>query len=138
MKLSSASGQPPVILSAETEAALARREQHIAADFSIIPLIDTTKLPALKWERHKTVRADLDQAVAWMCGEALFKRHPAREDLNVWSGRNHGIVTGSISEIVVLDLDDERAIRVAEHLGLPSTVMAATPRGRHEIGRAHV
>src|SRR3546814_13972904 len=85
MKLSSASGQPPVILSAETEAALARREQHIAADFSIIPLIDTTKLPALKWERHKTVRADLDQAVAWMCGEALFKRHPAREDLNVWS-----------------------------------------------------
>ncbi len=131
MNFNSAAGQPPVILTPEIEANLALRLEHVAAGFSVIPLIDDTKLPAVRWEPYKTATANDEQVIDWMGGLGLFTRHPARPELEVTALRNHGIVTGAVSGIVVLDLDDARAIRVAERLGLPETPVAATPRGRH-------
>lgn len=123
--------QPTVNLPSDLEAALANRKALIDAGFSILPLIDTAKHPACRWERFQTERATLEQAVGWMCDEGLFTNFKRRPDLVVSSMVNTGIATGAVSGIVVLDLDNEDAIRVAERLGLPHTVTVATPRGRH-------
>nr|WP_143840529.1 bifunctional DNA primase/polymerase [Novosphingobium panipatense] len=131
MNFKSAAGQSPVILTPEIEANLALRLEHVAAGFSVIPLIDDTKLPAVRWEPYKTAAAPEEQVIDWMGGLGLLTRHKARPELEITALRNHGIVTGAVSGIVVLDLDDARAIRVAERLGLPETPIAATPRGRH-------
>lgn len=131
MNGNTASGQTPDILTPEIIEALEYRIEHLEGGFSLIPLIDGTKLPAIRWDMHKTAPASEDQVIDWMVGVGLFSRHPARPELNITSARNHGIVTGVVSNIVVLDLDDARAIRFAERLGLPDTPMAATPRGRH-------
>lgn len=131
MNRTTASGQAPDILTPEIIEALEYRIEHLEAGFSLIPLIDGTKLPAIRWNIRKTSPASEDQVIDWMAGVGLFSRHPARPELNITSAKNHGIVTGAVSNIVVLDLDDAFAIRFAERLGLPDTPMAATPRGRH-------
>lgn len=94
----------------------------IDADFSIFPLIDNRKQPAERsWKRWQHEHADFKQMVAWSMGIGL----------NAPSKRNRGIVTGAVSGIVVLDLDNPDIIEIAIELGLPDTVMATTPRGLH-------
>lgn len=84
-------------------------------DWSVIPLRQRDKRPAIG---------------SW--GE--YQRHcPSRELVNGWATRgfNVGIVTGRVSELLVLDLDSHGALMEAERLGLPDTVVASTAKGRH-------
>lgn len=88
--------------------------------WSMIPLHARTaperwKLPAVSaWKRYQTELAPSAAIQSW-----------ARQ------GYGAAIVTGAISGIVVLDLDDDEAIAEAESRGLPVTVTVATGRGRH-------
>lgn len=89
---------------------------HHAAGFSTFPLVPNAKKPSGKWKPYQTERPTIEQVEQW----AL-----QRGDHNI------GIATGAISGIVVLDLDSADAVGIAKELGLPDTVEAHTPRGRH-------
>lgn len=86
----------------------------LAHGFSTIPLRLGSKLPVGRWRQFQTKAPTLDQVKGW-----------------AKAGHNVGIVTGEVSDIVVLDLDSEEAIAEANRRGLPVTVTVRTPRGLH-------
>lgn len=86
-------------------------------NFSLIPCYTHTKEPALdSWTRWQSERADEDQLARWM---------------DEYPNANIAIATGAVSGVVVLDLDSDEASALAEGRGLPETVEALSPRGRH-------
>ena len=83
--------------------------------FSLIPLVAQKKKPLVRWEEYQLQRATIDTIASWTDRTTNF-----------------GIVTGQISSAVVLDLDTEAAIAVAERRGLPKdTLRVKTPNGLH-------
>lgn len=84
--------------------------------FSVIPIASRDKKPVISWMEYQ-------------------KRHATDEELNQWFGDGHqhniGIVTGSISQIAVLDFDSKEAVEKAKELGLPSTPLVKTSKGFH-------
>jgi hypothetical protein len=88
---------------------------YLSNDWSIIPLLPRDKRPAIPWAGYQRTRATEEEADAWfLTGTA-----------------NLGIVTGSISDLTVLDCDSPEAITLAESLGLPPTWTVQTGKGRH-------
>ena len=84
---------------------------------SVLPLMPKSKKPAINsWKEYQ-------------------RRYATDEELNKWFGNgsknNIGIVTGAISGIVVLDLDNEEAIRFADEHHIEKTPYVRTPRGYH-------
>lgn len=124
MNMNTVAVRPTVSSNDDLFASLHNREAMLDAGFSILPLTDTRKNPAGKWMHWQTRRPTMDDVIDWMAGDDC--------PLSVF---NTGIVTGTISGIVVLDLDNPRAIRFAQKMGLPHTPMASTPRGRHVFFR---
>lgn len=91
----------------------------IRMGWSVIPLRPRDKVPALaSWREHQT-------------------KHANPVDVERWAvrGCNIGIVTGTISGLLVLDLDSAHAIAEAERRGLAQTVIASTAKGRHHYFR---
>lgn len=84
--------------------------------FSLIPLKPRDKTPLIPWRAHQKRRASRSTIEAW------YRATP---------NANIGIVTGAISGLVVLDLDDDEAIAEAERRGLPDTLMVRTGKGQH-------
>jgi hypothetical protein len=86
----------------------------IEAGWNVFPVVPGTKVPAQKWLRFQ-------------------REHAEPHDICRWSvmNCNVAIVTGAISRLVVLDLDNEDALAEAKRRGLPLTVQAKTPRGWH-------
>lgn len=84
--------------------------------YNVIPLKKGDKAPAIKWEKFKCERATDEQILRW-------QEHSP--DANI------GVVTGIISGIFVLDLDNEEAIIEAERRGLPQTPRVRTGKGQH-------
>lgn len=78
-----------------------------------IPLQTGQKTPTLQWE-------------------PFTKRLPTDNELQQWFGNgaepNIGLVTGSVSGLLVLDVDDESAVKGLE---LPPTPAVQTSRGTH-------
>lgn len=83
--------------------------------FSLFPIAPRTKHPAVEWERYQTQRATPEQVAFWATNAAL----------------NTGVATGAVSGVVVLDFDGLAPRAMAEALGLPETLVIATPRGWH-------
>lgn len=83
--------------------------------FSLFPIAPRTKHPAVEWERYQTQRATPEQVAFWATNTAL----------------NTGVATGAVSGVVVLDFDGLAPRAMAEALGLPETLVIATPRGWH-------
>ena len=80
---------------------------------SIIPLWPKSKKPLLKWERYQKAQPTKDELFNWFAnGEA----------------NNIGIVTGAVSGIVVLDVDDPKAVQGRP---LPHTPTVKTAKGYH-------
>src|SRR5262245_13459211 len=94
------------------EAAL-RYEAH---GFSVIPLRPRGKkpIPGLGWTRNQTTRATPDEIETWW---------------SLWPDANVGIVTGAISELVVIDLDSAEAKDKLKEL-LASFDLTDVPRSR--------
>jgi hypothetical protein len=95
-------------------------QKYLNAGFSIIPLAPNSKRPALEsWSEFQQRRPTLDEVAQW------------------WqNGSNYGIavVCGKVSDIVVLDIDDEEKFGVAlKTIGekLPDTPIARTRKGWH-------
>lgn len=85
--------------------------------WSVIPLRSRNKRPLLQeWREFQSRRATEEEITAWWarCKTA-----------------NIGIVTGSVSGIVVLDLDNQEAVDFAKAQGIPPTPVASTGKGFH-------
>ncbi|MDP3993424.1 MAG: bifunctional DNA primase/polymerase [bacterium] len=81
---------------------------YLGKGWSVIP-IDQDKRPLVAWQEFQTRRAGMDEIKAW------FKQ---------WPNLNIGIVTGTISGIVAVDVEKDGSTD-----GLPPTVMAKSGGG---------
>lgn len=123
----------PLTLPAVTQNPFLR---YLHLGWSVIPLQAKGKLP------EPTLLPLLPDGEEG-CAKRSWKPYqstPATEaDVATWwrqTGINVGIVTGSVSGIVVLDLDNATAIRVAYERGIPETPRASTGKGLHIYFRA--
>lgn len=85
--------------------------------FSIIPIGYKEKKPTLKWSEYQERRATEDEIAEWF---------PEGAEQNV------GIVTGAISDVVVLDVDSRDALETIQNKHpLPHTPSVKTGKGWH-------
>lgn len=105
---------------------------YLQLGLSIIPLCSTDqkgrcrfhgsdchspgKTPLLRWSKYQTQRPTIDKAKTW------WKR---------WPMANIGIITGAISNLVVIDIDRDAAKQHVEDRGPSDTVTALTGKGYH-------
>jgi len=104
-------------------AALAAARGYLARGWSVVPVVAREKRPLVKWEALQTTPPTAKQLDGW------FRR---------WPDANVGIVTGEVSNLIVLDIDPrhggDRSLEELEHRygPLPVTVEAiAGGGGRH-------
>jgi len=103
-------------------------QRYLARGWSILPLRARDKRPLLGWEPLQSLRPSAGQVSDW------FKR---------WPDANIGIVTGEISNLIVLDIDpahggDASLDRLERELGhLPVTIEAITGGGGRHLYFAH-
>jgi len=101
---------------------------YLARGWSVIPIEPRGKHPLVSWTEYQQRRATAEELTSW------FKR---------WPNANVGIVTGAVSGVVVLDVDDRHggALSLAEldlELGpMPRTVEAATGGGGRHLYFRH-
>lgn len=85
-------------------------------NFSCFPVYAKSKLPAVSsWEPYQA-------------------RHPSTDELAEWTQKhrsNVGVVTGKISNIIVVDCDSEQAFDDVCRRGVPDTPRVRTGRGWH-------
>lgn len=84
--LTAATAENPMLTAALRYAALGR---------SVIPLLARDKRPAIKWQEFQSRRATEEEIRGWW---------------RQWPNANIGIVTGKISNLVVIDIDGEQGI----------------------------
>ena len=91
--------------------------EYTERGWSIIPLFPRTKKPTLKsWIPHQHKCADRSVVQHWWT---------KRPQLNI------GVVTGAVSNLVVLDVDGEKGRASAKGLHLPPTPTTKTGKGFH-------
>jgi len=90
--------------------------KYLALGFSVIPLRPKGKEPLIPWTEFQKRRATESEVTEWF---------------TKWPNANVGIVTGSISSIVVIDLDGPEGIESAKKLGLSSSCISLTGDGKH-------
>lgn len=102
----------------ELKELLAYAEFYHDAGFSVIPLQTGRKQPLIQWQEYQRRIATLEEIHQW------FER---------WKDTNIGIVTGRVSNIIVLDVDGEEGWRTIRdnNLEIPMTWSVATGKGAH-------
>lgn len=112
----------------ESTSAAGLAKRYLAQGWSVLPLRPRDKRPLILWEHLSSERPSEADVDAW------FRR---------WPDANIGIVTGEISNLVVLDVDPKHggdaAIDRLEHRfkPLPATVEAITGGGGRHVYFAH-
>jgi hypothetical protein len=102
--------------------------RYLAAGWSVLPLRHADKRPLISWEMLQQARADAATVEHW------FGR---------WPDANIGIVTGEISNLIVIDVDPKHggddSLAELEHRfkALPETVEARTGGGGRHLYFAH-
>ena len=86
--------------------------------FSLIPVKNNSKIPAIKWKKYQYIRAGFEEILNWYVN---------------FSEPNIAIVTGNISKLVVIDLDDPRKLEKLRGLipEIDKTTRVKTTRGSH-------
>ena len=98
---------------------LSGADELMKLGFSVIPVSRETKKPLVgSWKPYQERRVEPDELTGW---------------IERYSAGNIAVVTGRISGIVVLDIDDEDASNpvITRHGGLPDSPEVQTARGRH-------
>jgi len=90
--------------------------KYLNLGFSVIPLKPKLKEPLIPWIEFQKRRATEQEIKSW------FQK---------WPDANIGIITGAISQVVVVDLDGEEGLAQAPSLGLTSTIVSVTGNGKH-------
>jgi len=87
---------------------------YLYYDFSIIPLLPGDKKPCAEWTQYQHEIADQKQIDGWW---------------EKWPDANIGIVTGAISNVVVLDVDGQEGLDTIKQYDIPKTPYARTGGG---------
>jgi hypothetical protein len=112
----------------KTMAAAQAAESYLARGWSVLPLKPRDKRPFIRWETLQNARPSRSDLKTWF---------------RMWPDANIGIVTGEISNLIVLDIDPKHGGDVAlEHLerrfgSLPATVEVRTGGGGRHLYFAH-
>ena len=102
--------------------------RYLALGWSVLPLRHGDKRPLIRWESLQQQRADAATVAHWFAH---------------WPAANVGIVTGEISNLIVLDVDpkhggDDSLAELERRFGaLPETVEARTGGGGRHLYFAH-
>lgn len=113
---------------AEASPVLRAALEFLARGWSVLPLRPREKRPLIRWEALQKTRPTLADITEW------YRR---------WPNANVGIVTGEISNLIVLDIDPKHGgDNALELLGrrfgaLPRTVEARTGGGGRHLYFAH-
>lgn len=103
-------------------------QRYLRRGWCVLPLRPRDKRPLIAWEPLQSERPSAEQVADW------FSR---------WPNANIGIVTGEISNLVVLDIDpqhggDSSLARLEQRYGLlPATIEATTGGGGRHLYFAH-
>jgi len=93
-------------------------QDYINRGFSLIPVKNNSKIPAIKWKKYQYIRASFEDILEWHC--QLFEP-------------NIGIITGNVSNLIVVDIDN--ISKLPELLKLlpetEKTTRVKTKRGYH-------
>jgi hypothetical protein len=84
--------------------------------FSVLVCRERSKHPLANWKQYQKRRAKPDEIKQW------HRQHPKA---------NWAVITGPISDLVVIDTDNPEAERYAQERGLPPTLTVKTGKGRH-------
>ncbi len=90
-------------------------EKYISLGWSLIPLKPRSKEPLIPWQEFQKRRADMTEAQSW---------------LSKWPEMNLGVVTGFLSQFVVVDLDGATGKEFGRTHKVVSTTMAITGNGK--------
>lgn len=82
--------------------------------FSIFPLPRGEKRPAIQWAKYQSMKAEVSEIHAWDS-----------------AGLNVAVVTGRISNLLVVDVDSADGQIFLDDFNLPQTPTVKTARGRH-------
>jgi len=89
---------------------------YLGQGLSVIPLKPKSKEPLIDWKNFQSRKTIPEEARNWW---------------TQWPNANIGIVTGSISGILVMDVDGAEGIETLRQLAVPSTWIAQTGKGYH-------
>lgn len=106
------------LVSLVREAAL----KYLRRGLSVIPINPTGKKPFVKWKPYQTSLPTEAEINYWW---------------TKWPNANVGIVTGSLSGIVILDVDGVDAMKLLEGRDLPPTVSVMTREDRYQYWYRH-
>lgn len=97
----------------------------IERGWNIIPISLSSKKPLIEWKEYQTRHVSIEEVDDWFQNGVLTKTGARISDFNL------GVVTGSISGLIVLDCDNSAAEEYARRNGLTSPISVKTRRGRH-------
>lgn len=103
-------------------------QEYLQRGWSVIPILGHDKRPAIRWQQFQQRRSTPDELDKW------FRQ---------WPDGNIAIVTGVVSDLVVLDIDpkhggNESLLQLLrEHGPLPHTIEAQTGGGGRHVYFSH-
>lgn len=89
---------------------------YLKLGMSVIPLKPCGKEPLIAWQEFQSRKASESEVNDWFAK---------------WPSANIGIVTGTISNVAVIDLDGPEGLKSAQEMGLYSPISSLTGRGKH-------
>ena len=90
-------------------------EKYISLGWSLIPIKPNNKEPLIPWKEYQTRKANLEEVQEW---------------LKKWPEMNLGVVTGKLSQIVVVDLDGLEGMEYGVLHKIVSGIQQTTGNGK--------
>lgn len=91
-------------------------QKYYDLGFSIMPIKKWDKKPMLAWEQYQTVRVTQKELDAWK---------------DRYTDDNIAIITGKVSNLVVVDIDGPEGMDAIKKKHMPPTLIAETGKGVH-------
>lgn len=86
--------------------------------WSLIPLRRETKVPHVRWEEYQYRRPTVNEVGRWL--------------VDTFPGSNYAVITGAISNIVVVEADDDEAMGLLNKFP-PTPLRQVSRKGQHRV-----